>query len=195
MTGIINLENKFDKKVTVQEIADTAGVSKKTIYNHFNGKEDLFYRTFEWQTNNLVSYYNSLIFNTEYSHIEKLSMAINHAAWEIGHKHNGPIHKDLQGYNPYLKNSPLRYLHRNIQNAISELIDQSQKEGLCRKDISKEKISYTILSIILGLFIWEDTTESSIPITDLSNTTLTLIMDGLLTEKGHLLLSMEKIIL
>jgi AcrR family transcriptional regulator len=182
------------QKVTVQEIADTAGVSKKTIYNHFDGKKDLFYRTFEWHIHKILNYYDSLLSDSEHSLIEKLTLAINYAARQMGYEHS-PVYEDIQKYNPYLKNSSIKFLHSNILNAISGLIAQSQKEGLCRKDFSKDKISRSILSMISGLFIWENTTETSLSLADLFKTTITLILDGLLTKEGHLLLSMEKIIL
>ncbi|MCK5152874.1 MAG: TetR/AcrR family transcriptional regulator [Spirochaetales bacterium] len=191
----LELYKKFGfQKVNVQEIADAAGVSKKTIYNHFDGKENLFHRTFEWHIYNLINFYDSLLSDNKHSLTEKLIMAINHASREIQYQLS-PVYKDIQNYNPYLKSSPLQYIHNNIQNAISGLVDEAQKEGLCRKDLSKENISYAIRSMISGLFLWDEITDTNISRTDLFNTTMTLILDGLLTDKGRTLLSGEKIIL
>lgn len=191
----LELYNKFGfQKTNVQEIADAAGVSKKTIYNHFDGKKDLFHRTFEWQIHNIIDYYESLLTDKEHSLIEKLTQALNFASREIRYQFS-PVYQDIQNYNPYLKSSPSQYIHNNIQNAISGLVDEAQKEGLCRKDLSKENISYAIRSMISGLFLWDEITDSNISRTDLFNTTITLILDGLLTDKGRTLLSSEKIIL
>jgi len=192
-TAALDLYNKYGfLKVNVQEIADAAGVSKKTIYNHFKGKKDLFYRTFEWHVFEIVDFYDSLLSNNSHSLPEKLVLALNHSFRQINYK-TGPIYEDIRKYNPFLKKSPMQYIQGNIHESIGLLVEQSQKEGICRDDLSSDSITHVILSMIRGIFLWENPSKTNITISELFTSSMILIVESLLTEKGRLLLSEENL--
>lgn len=178
------------QKANIQEIADLAGVSKKTIYNHFNGKEELFHRTIQWHVQYLVKFYDELIHDHSLEIPAKLIKAVEFASREMSYKHS-LIYNDMKRPNPYLKQTPLGYIRSNVRTAICSLIDEAKKDGICRKDYSTEKLSYVIFSVINGLLSWEDSENLQIGMSELFDATITLIFDSLLTEKGRSLLPVD----
>jgi AcrR family transcriptional regulator len=180
------------QKVNVQEIADAAGVSKKTLYNHFDGKEDIFFRTIEWHIKEMLKFYNDLLADQDITLTEKLVRAIQYGANEFSFKQS-QLSSDMSRFNPYLKEKPLNYIRRNIRKAIAGLIDIAKEEGLCRTDYSTDKLVYVILTMINGLLSWEDLDEPGIRIPELFQASITLILDSLLTDQGRAMLPMEEL--
>lgn len=180
------------QKANVQEIADAAGVSKKTLYNHFDGKEDLFFSTIQWYVESILEFYDRLVTDETLSTPEKLIEAINYASREISYKHS-MMKSDLSRMNPYLEESPLRYVRRNIQRVIRALIIKAREEGLCRMDLSTESIALVIDTIINGLMSWDAADQLQIPMPELFDTTMNLLLSSLLTDKGRSLVPVDQI--
>ncbi len=175
------------QKVNIQEIADKAGVSKKTIYNHFNGKEDLFCRTIEWHVLKIVNFYETLIREDTDDLTGKLIRAIDYAS-EVMRIKNSKVYRDMDRHNPYLRVPPRIYIQTNVKDAICSLIDQARTEGLCKSDQSTEVLSLILFSLINGLFTWGEEERLPVPFSDLFNAAINLFLESLLTDEGKNLL-------
>lgn len=175
------------QKVNMQEIADAAGVSKKTLYNHFEGKDELFNLTIHWHVEEIVQFYEELSENSKLSTAEKLIKAVAYASQELSLKHS-LVYEDMKRMNPYINQPPIKYIQKNIQRAIGRLIDQAKEEGLCRLDYSTSKLTIVLFTMISGLLSWEEVDEMPLQPQELFEAAITLVFDSLLTEKGRELL-------
>jgi len=190
----LNLYMQFGmQKANVQEIADAAGVSKKTLYNHFDGKEDLFDRTMEWHANYIVNFYETLQASTELTMPQKIIESISFASTELSYKHS-MVFSDMKRINPYLKERPINYIRRYITKVIQSLIEQAKTHGLCKEDYSTELLSYIILTMVNGLLSWDEKSELPMSISQLFDSTMELLLNGVLTKEGKELLPFNEFI-
>lgn len=172
------------QKVNIQEIADAAGVSKKTIYNHFSGKDDLFHRTIQWDTKGTIKFHEDIIADNSLNLMEKLILLTNHASLKLSN-FNSIIYQDLIRPNPYLNDTPNNYIHKNLRTVLSVLIDQAKEQGFCRIDYSTQMITHFFLSMSRGLLSWDAPINLSNGNDNLFESAITLLLESLLTEKGR----------
>jgi len=143
--------NRFDrfgvKKTTVDEIAKDAGISKKTLYEYFKNKEDIFVSVFIREA--LVN--RELILNSV-AHIDDpletirqvLRAAVEH------HIHEGFMVKVLQDenglYAPFLKDKYRRQVEEEILAIFSDLLKKGVEAGEIRP-LDTYAISYFIFKL------------------------------------------------
>lgn len=183
----LTLFNEFGlQKVNMQEIADNAGVSKKTLYNHFKGKEDLFDRTIEWNIHSILEFYTTLDRDKKTPLIEKINQAIQFAYRSLSYKNN-KIFKDLQRKNRYINDSPIVYIQSKIHLFISHLVTEAQEAGICRTDIPANTITHCLFLLMSSILSWDNITEDpEVNHLQLFNTTFSLFIESLLIKKGSI---------
>lgn len=182
------------QKVNMQEIADAAGVSKKTLYNHFDGKENLFHKTMEWHINSIINFFENLDTDSTMTLVDKLTKAVQYSFETLGYK-SSSIFTDLRRYNPYLKASPIYHIQTNINLYISHLITEAQTAEICRNDIHPNIITNCIVLVMNGILSWENIVgDSNVQPWELFNTSFSLLIQSLLTEKGAQEISLSEIL-
>ncbi len=177
------------QKVSMQEIADTAGVSKKTLYNRFGNREKLLDRTIEWHSRRIVGFFENLM-ESDVSIAEKLVKAIEFVSRELDREIEA-LQQELVRSNPYLKDIPVNFLHKKIRLMLEQLVEQAKNAGLCRTDYSTRMIIYIILSMIKGLTSWKAVSDVYTDSKYLFGTTMKFILDAFLTEKGKKVLPID----
>lgn len=117
------------KRFTVQDIATDLGISKKTIYTHFESKESIIDALCEKlaeadRASHMEAMESRVVF------FEKLDLLIN------AHYHRQMPLSFLAELNRYYPEIYTRYIDSNIPRSIyRELIDQGINEGYIRSDI------------------------------------------------------------
>ncbi len=122
------------KSITMEDLAKNLGISKKTIYQHFENKDDL---VLQWAVNGLkglecqweecsVGAENAidLVFKFLNSHIEMMV------------KMNPLIIHDLKKYHPSSVSFLKEYKKHTERERVQELIKQGIREGLYRADLN-----------------------------------------------------------
>ena len=173
------------QKATVQDVADEAGISKKTVYNHFRNKFDLFDQTISRKGMKVVQFYEGLLDEDDLPLPDKITKAVEFAFDEYKHK-NESLHRDMnKTVNPYLGDYPVQFVQRNIAESIRTLFSQAQDEGLCRTDYSAEVLTAVILSMVSGVMAIDDHPgDANIP-GNFPATAIHLLLQAVLTEKGR----------
>ena len=137
------------KSVTMDDIAQKMGMSKKTIYQHFTNKTELVEHAIEWQIQNPR-------FSFESEEIKKLNAIDQFIEFykfitEQINKQCSALRYDLKKYFPKL----YRKFHvENVNNFQVELatnLKQGITEELFRKEINIEFISKTLARIYLNM--------------------------------------------
>lgn len=130
------------KKTTLDEIAKDLKISKKTIYEHFEDKEDLFVSLFIRETLSARQKIFEGIPDTVNS-IEKLKMALERGTY-IFNKDSFLVRvlKDDDGlYSPFLTTKYHEMVEEGIIAIIAEILTEGKEKGLFR-DIDEKKAAY-----------------------------------------------------
>ena len=176
-------------KIPVDDIASLLKMSKKTIYKHFPTKEDLVrevaYLFIKTHSDNIAE-----IINHDYNAVEKLfyifkylgNMLIN-----ISDK----WFSDIQSQAPEIWNEIEVFRSRFMTHNISRIIEQGKKEKYIVNHPSLIMINIFISSI-RGIINPAFITNNKIPAFKALESTLDILMNGILTSKGKNLLKKLK---
>jgi len=127
------------KRVTVEEICQTAKISKMTFYKYFGNKIDLAeYIIFKILEDAQLEFDN--IFNLSNSFADKINQFIK-IKMVYAHRFSKEFYLDFLNLSPKIHNKILKYTERN-QSTFINLIEQAQRNGEVRKDISIKFITF-----------------------------------------------------
>lgn len=182
------LESGFHK-LSMDELAEKIGVSKKTIYNNFGSKEKLLEAIIETSVSNLVNGAKEVLTNGSLSIVEKVDNAFKqiyafHAAFE------GPLNKDPAAN--IIFHSPFCVaLDEQMNSAIYNLGVEAKEAGYIKPGINVEMFPYIFNNLIHSTSSWERPDNVSFSRMDLMKQTLQLIINGILTPEAQKLFSIN----
>lgn len=175
------------KSVTVDDIARKCGISKKTLYELFQNKDELVLHC--------VKQYNEKhweemlqIMKSSKNAIEELVGVFIHMA-KMFKGMNPVCFVDLQRY----YSSAFKYMEKfkaeKLNDCIKDNLDRGIQEGLFRADINSEIIAtYRLESVFMimhkGLF-----SNTKYDLVEINKQIFELYMFGIATLKGHKLIS------
>src|SRR4030095_2901124 len=138
------------RTVTMDEIASQLGISKKTIYQFYSDKETLVKDIFKGITDQNKKRCMQLKTIAENAvHEQYLS---SDAAQEIFSNLNSSVLFDLNRFHPNVFADFEKFKKQFLFNIIKENILRGIKEGLFRKDIDVNIITWLQLEMISGVF-------------------------------------------
>lgn len=170
------------RSVSMDEIATQLGISKKTVYQHFQDKDELVDRVLQMQINNMQaettetvqSASNAIeeIFNT-------MDMMVKHSR-----NMNPMVLFDLQKY--HLSSFQKFHAYKNdfLLNIISNNLKKGVEEGLYRSDIKIEILSKFRLETLMIGFNMDAFPTDKYNVTEVSLVIIENFLYGLATEKG-----------
>jgi AcrR family transcriptional regulator len=137
-------------KVSVDDIARKAGVSKVTIYNLFGSKENLAHDC-RLSIINRIFGHSRKILTWKKSYLEKVQDIIQY--WiDISDKYNTEaISPELLGSQEPESNPEMRKFQENFQNMYLEFIKEGKKQGDLNPDISDEASSIYLEIFMQGI--------------------------------------------
>ncbi len=127
-------------RVTVKEISERAGVSKKTIYNYFDSKNDLQKEVVMEFLNKVTKKVNSIYNNDSLDFYRKIEKWINFASKFLFNLSEVFI-KDIQNNHPDLWDLIEKYRRENILKLFSSIIKRGKKEGIVKDDVNIDFLS------------------------------------------------------
>ncbi len=124
------------KKVSVNDIANKAGVSPVTIYNHFHSKDDLIRDVVKTQFDNMLKKYHEIIYG-EGAFPEKLG-AIVFDKSKIAGQFHGELAQTLFQDEPEMQQYVESMWQGDVVAMTLELLEQGRQEGYVNAQISQE---------------------------------------------------------
>lgn len=170
------------RSVSMDDIATQLGISKKTVYQHFQDKDELVDRVLQMQIDNMQaettetvqSASNAIeeIFNT-------MDMMVKHSR-----NMNPMVLFDLQKY--HLSSFQKFHAYKNdfLLNIISNNLKKGVEEGLYRSDIKIEILSKFRLETLMIGFNMDAFPADKYNVTEVSLVIIENFLYGLATEKG-----------
>jgi AcrR family transcriptional regulator len=171
-------------RVTMEEIAAALGMSKKTLYRFFPGKEQLLKEMVTGMRCKVEDYVQELWANTEMPFIEKLKNLMNY----IGTQSitlRGPLGHDIQKNFPSLWEEINESRKTHSLQKLNLLINEGIDKGAFRKDIDQQIVVLVYMNAIQGILNPE--VLSQLPYTEnqVFESIIRICMEGIFTEEGR----------
>jgi len=144
------------KSVTMDDIAREFGISKKTLYNHFENKTDVVYKVahfeFDKEKEELEKLYQ------EHKHLIDQLYAISKFMIEMNFKLTLSLTYSMDKYYPTIWKELLNKRETHILNIISNNFNTGIKQGIYRKDLDMNIIQhfYAFLLNIKSIEMYDD---------------------------------------
>ncbi len=177
------LQNGYSK-VTMGEIANNAGISKKTLYKYFSNKENLFesiYTSFTCQND---IYIEQLFNNNEIGYVEKVKSILAHVSQHVA-KLKGPLMQDLESHHPQMWKKIQVYMQKKAWEKFSILVEEGIKHGIFRESINKNIVVLVYVFSLQNLLTPSILSELPLSAEQVYNTLVNIIFEGILTEEGR----------
>ena len=128
------------KSVAMDDIARELGISKKTLYQHFETKNDIIKSVAEQNLANDIRMVNE-IQTTAKDAIDEMFLLAKHVLEEIASIQSPTLIFDLQKYYPEMWQLFEQFQYQQVANHIKHNIKRGITEGLYRTEVNGDIIS------------------------------------------------------
>ena len=171
-------------KVTMEEIAATLGISKRTLYKHYSNKESILKEIVSTAKCEIESFIEELINNKKLQFIEKLKIFMNFIAKQTA-RLESPMIDDLMKCNPEIWHDIVEFRKNRTYKHFSELIEQGKKSRTFTKNINTEVIVIAYVSAIHSLINPGTLATLPISVDQAYREIMKIFFDGIFTEEGR----------
>ena len=170
-------------KITVDEIAGELGMSKKTFYKFFTGKEDVVHQIME-RIMGRVRTNVERIMQSDKSAVEKHSEIIAIIATNVS-RLMPAFGQDVKKRMPQLWKRIEDFRRERISDVFNRLIAQGVSEGTMRPEMNKRIFLMCVLSAIDGIMQPQILANESFSVSDAIREILSVFFVGALTQQGR----------
>ena len=143
-------QNYGFKKVSVNDIAERAGVSQVTIYNHFTNKDALIHDVLQWYAMILVARYKNMI-ESDRPFNEKLEDIVFDKS-EVVSQFQGELIKNWVQNDPNMQAFIENLYNNHVMPVARNFFQEGLQQGYIDRRFSLEAIMYYIEIIRRGFF-------------------------------------------
>lgn len=133
------------KNLTMEEIAEYIGITKKTLYNYFPGKFELMKEAIELRLNTILSELQKIASDKEQHFTLKLKKLIRFAA--VSFSKEFPLSK-IAGENAVIQNIVFPAISEHIIRITGSVMKEGVQKGILRNELREETPPYILLGII-----------------------------------------------
>ncbi len=171
-------------KVTMDEIAASLGMSKKTLYKFFPGKEALVKEMITSMKCSIDDHIEYVWNNQEMDFMDKLKSVMNFIGKQTTKLH-GPLLEDLHKNIPEVWQEIHDFRKANAVKRFTVFINEGVEKGVFRKDIDRQLIVLFYLHAIQGLINPETLSQLPYSANQVFDAVIRIIFEGILTEEGR----------
>jgi AcrR family transcriptional regulator len=171
-------------KVTMDEIAASLGMSKKTVYKFFPGKEALVKEMITSMKCSIDDHIEYVWSNQEMEFMDKLKSVMNFIGKQTTKLH-GPLLEDLHKNIPEVWQEIHDFRKANAVKRFTVFINEGVERGVFRKDIDRQLIVLFYLHAIQGLINPETLSQLPYSANQVFDAIIRIIFEGILTEEGR----------
>ena len=171
-------------KVTMDEIAANLGMSKKTLYKFFPGKEALVKEMITSMKCSIDDHIEYVWNNSDMEFMDKLKSVMNFIGKQTTKLH-GPLLEDLHKNIPEVWQEIHDFRKANAVKRFTVFINEGVEKGVFRKDIDRQLIVLFYLHAIQGLINPETLSQLPYSANQVFDAVIRIIFEGILTEEGR----------
>jgi TetR/AcrR family transcriptional regulator, cholesterol catabolism regulator len=174
------------RSITMDEIATTLGISKKTIYQFFTDKDDLVFAVIEQEIGKNED--ECLQYRDAASDaIHEIFLAVEDLEELLAYT-NPLMLYDLEKYHPRAFQKIKEYKYQFLYDATTENLRRGIEEGLYRKDIQKDIVAKSRVEAAFLVFNADLFPHSRYSMSEVNFELALLFMHGVATENGKKLI-------
>jgi len=137
-------------KVSIGDIAQRAGVSQVTIYNHFGNKEGLTREVIKGFIRSLLDKYRKVI-NGQGSYMEKLEFII-YDKTEVAQQFQGELLGRMVFSDPYIEQIIQSMWQTEVKQLMLDLVEDGKNQGYINPQLSEEAVLVYLEILRKGMF-------------------------------------------
>jgi len=182
---------QYGLHISIDELADKSGVTKKTLYNHFESKEGLLkfcLQTFVHDLEKKIS----IMYSEDVNAIEGFKSGIC-GMGEVFHSLSPVFFDDLRKMFPELSGTQHKAGFGSFLEGMKRNLEKGKKEKLYRQEINVEMISRFFISSVVSFFISSVLTRSEYSARDYFRSVIDYHLHAVVTPKGKRLLDKENL--
>lgn len=178
------LKRQGPERLTVEAAADLAGVSRKTVYNHFPNRFALIDEaTTQWAGRTIAAL--ELVARDEsLGFIERLNTIVERGFAEL--RSGGCLGAEppaAREAGP--EEGARRALRAKLRAFIEGIVSQARAAGLVREDFEPRRLTWVIVNIVEGLLFIDEPEDEPFARFDILRDSLRAVLGGVLTEDGE----------
>jgi len=166
----------------MDDVARELGISKKTLYEYFNDKEDLVRKVLESQMSQIRAVFE-IEKDDEHNAVDHL-LEIDRIITAFLKNFSPTIHYDLQKYYPSVFRSLFEYKRGFMFESIKANLERGIKEGLYRSDFSADIIAQIYINQIEASLGSGFITSTEFTTNELFSEMFTYHLRGIASKKG-----------
>ena len=170
------------KNLTMEEIADYIGISKKTLYNHFPGKFELMKEAIELRIGSILTDLQKIAAEEDCHYALKLKKLIRFAAHSFSK--DFPLSK-IASENAIIQNIIFPVISEHIIHLTDRVMKEGVDKGILRKELKDETPPYILLGIIEIFMNMEKRYGIKDSAFDLFFFIEKVLLEGVLSDKGR----------
>lgn len=167
-------------RITMDDLASSIGISKKTLYKHFRSKEELIKAAIGDLMQQAFQYIAGTIHNPDIEYLERLKlliMFIGNLAAKIGTE---PV-QDLQREVPHIWNEFQEKRERFMLAHFREFIREGVEKGIIRSDVNQEIILLIFVNSVRTVITPKVISEMPLSLKEVFDAIIKVIYNGILT--------------
>lgn len=137
------------KSVTMDDLANAMGISKKTIYSHFMNKTELVETTTMHMCELIIRGIEQII-DQELNPIEEIYEIKKFVMLELRNEKSSPLYQ-LQKYYPKIHTALKKVQFESMQGCVEKNVTRGMAQGIYREDLNVEFISRIYFSGVMGI--------------------------------------------
>ena len=169
--------------LTLEAVAELAGVTRKTLYNHFSGRDEIIEEASMLWIETTLSSLKTIAEDSNLSMAEKISTVMIQGLNEM--RSGSRLTRSPRLEAALLSPAKTKItLEKRLHEFVFEIVDLAQRAGYIKKEFETESLTLVILNIVEGLCLTEPLEKSTYSSTDILRVSLQAILSGVLTEQG-----------
>jgi AcrR family transcriptional regulator len=171
-------------KVTMEEIAEGLGISKKTLYKQFSNKGQIVREIIDSTKCATRDTIAAILEDKSVEFVERLKNLLEFIGAQ-GEKLHGPMIHDLMRNNPELWQEIKEFRRENPLRDISRLIQEGMEQGIFRSDLNKEVVTHAYVGAIHTMIAPDMFEHLRIPPNEIFKELIKIFFEGIFSPEGR----------
>ncbi|MFC1958132.1 TetR/AcrR family transcriptional regulator [Chloroflexota bacterium] len=137
------------KKTTTNDIAQKAGVSPATVYNHFGSREDLVRTAIEYFLNSTLADFKNIL-TGNLSFMEKMARILSYKSDMLG-QYQGEFMQAIISEDPEIRQFVNSVYMTEIMPLVMDFYEEGKRQGYVNPELSTENIVRYMLIVRSGM--------------------------------------------
>jgi AcrR family transcriptional regulator len=171
-------------RITMDDLAAHLGMSKKTLYQHFPGKQALLDAVLEDRLARIGAELRTLTDEENLEHTARLGAVLQALSRHLAEVKE-PFLYDIKRFAPESFRKITEFRQQAIPRYCGQLLREGKRQGMIRNDLDDRLVIELLLGAIQTIIQPDVLTRLGLSARTVFGTILSMVMEGLLTPPGR----------